>query len=49
VVIDCLTKGALPLAGFVTAVYEFERMTEAFAYIDAHADSVRKIVVAMPG
>jgi L-gulonate 5-dehydrogenase len=48
VVIDCLTKGALPLAGFVTAVYEFERMTEAFAYIDAHADSVRKIVVAMP-
>ena len=48
VVIDYLKKGALPLAGFVTAVYEFERMAEAFAYIDAHADSVRKIVVAMP-
>jgi L-gulonate 5-dehydrogenase len=48
VVIDYLKQGALPLAGFVTAQYDFNDMASAFAYIDAHGDSVRKIIVTMP-
>jgi L-gulonate 5-dehydrogenase len=48
VVIGYLKKGSLPLAGFVTGKYDFNNMADAFAYIDTHGDSVRKIVVAMP-
>ena len=48
VVIDYLKKGALQLAGFVTGKYNFNNMTDAFAYIDTHKDSARKIIVAMP-
>jgi L-gulonate 5-dehydrogenase len=45
VVIDYLKKGQLPLKGFVTATYGIDQMTEAFAYIDAHGEEVRKLLV----
>jgi L-gulonate 5-dehydrogenase len=48
VVIDYLKKGALPLEGFVSGKYDLDHMADAFAYIDAHGDSVRKIIIAMP-
>jgi L-gulonate 5-dehydrogenase len=48
VVIDYLKKSQLPLAGFVTAEYELDKMLEAFQYIDEHGDSLRKILIAMP-
>ncbi|MDR1786685.1 MAG: zinc-binding alcohol dehydrogenase family protein [Spirochaetaceae bacterium] len=48
VVIDYLKKGQLQLKGFVTAEYPLDKMADAFAYIDAHNDAVRKIIVKMP-
>jgi L-gulonate 5-dehydrogenase len=46
VVIDFLKRGLLPLAGFVTRVYPFERMLEAFDYVDKNNAEVRKVVIS---
>jgi len=44
-VIDYLKAGKLPVEGFVTAEYSFDRMVEAFDFADKNAASVRKIVI----
>lgn len=45
-VIEYLKAGKLPVEGFATAVYPFEKMAEAFEYADKNAALVRKIVIS---
>jgi L-gulonate 5-dehydrogenase len=46
VVIDYLKQKKLPLAGFVTRVYQLHEMLEAFDYVDKNNAAVRKLVIS---
>jgi L-gulonate 5-dehydrogenase len=46
VVIDFITQGKIPLAGFVNKTFPFEQMAGAFDFVNKNNASIRKVVIS---